>query len=193
MKSKHILVVLLVLPLFLYFSPAEEESHSSSLLDYLGKVFNFVVLFGGLIYLLRKPLRSYLETRASNIQTSMKEVEEERVETENRLDQILERLKKLEEEIDGIRNEAEEEGQKRKESIIKAAQEEAEKIKHFAHQEIDAFSRAKVRELKARTAELATSMASANLKEKMTEERQSQMIDSSIAKLEDLYEKQNSR
>ena len=192
MEKRKVLVILAVLPFFLFLSPSEEESHSPSILGYVGKVVNFLVLFGGLIFLLRKPLREFLEKKAEGIRTAMKEAEEERKETADRLSQTLTRLQELGKEMEEIRRQAEEDGRKRKESIINAAHEEAERIKHFACQEIDLYSKTKIRELRAMTAEWATSLAKARLEEKMTPERQNSLIDSSIDKLEDLYEKQNS-
>ena len=73
-------------------------------------------------------------------------------------------------------------------SHFQATEQEAEKIKQFARQEIEMFHKAKVRELRVRTAELATALAKASLEEKMTPERQVLLIDQSIAKIEDLYE-----
>ena len=190
MKTQNkVLFILLLLPFSLFFSPVEEESHASPLVGYLGKVLNFLVLFGGLGFLLRKPLLSFLERRRQYIDTTIKKVKKERLETEKRYKDSLDRLQKLQEELEEIRKAAEEEGQKRKESILQTAEKESEKIKNFACQEIELFYQTKVRELKAHTAELAAELAKANIKAKMTPERQSLFIDLSIDKLEDFYDK----
>ncbi len=150
---------------------------------------NFLVLFGGLGFLLRKPLLSFLERRGQDINTTIKEAKKEREETEKKYKHVLGRLQKLKEELEEIRKGAEEEGQNRKESILQTAEKEAERIKNFARQEIEMFYQTKVRELKAQTAELATELAKANIRAKMTPERQSLLIDLSIDKLEDFYDK----
>jgi F-type H+-transporting ATPase subunit b len=188
-RENKVLIILLLLPFFLFFSPEEEESHASPLVGYLGKVLNFLVLFGGLGFLLRKPLMSFLENRGQDIDTTIKEAKKEREETEKKYKHALDRLEKLKEELEKIRKDAEEEGQKRKKSILQAAEKEAERIKNFARQEIEMFFQTKVSELKTQTAELATGLAIVNIKAKMTPERQSLLIDSSIEKLEDFYEK----
>ena len=188
-KENKVLIILLLLPFFLFLSPDDEKSHASSLVGYLGKVLNFLVLFGGLGFLLRKPLLSFLERRGRDINTKIKEVKKERLETEKRHKDSLDRLQKLKGELEDIRRDAEESGQKRKESILQTAEKEAEKIKDFARQEIEMFTQTKVRELKAYTTELATELAKSNIKEKMTPERQSLLIDLSIDKLEDFYGK----
>ncbi len=190
MKTQNkVLIILLLLPFFLFFSPEEEESHTSPLVGYLGKVLNFLVLFGGLGFLLRKPLKSFLERRGQDINTTIKEAKKEREETEKKYKHALDRLQKLKEELEEIRKDAEEEGQKRKDSILQMAEKEAGRIKNFARQEIEMFYQTKVRELKAQTVELATRLAKTNIKAKMTPERQSLLIDSSIDKLEDFYDK----
>ncbi|MGD2294876.1 MAG: ATP synthase F0 subunit B [Candidatus Aminicenantes bacterium] len=187
--KKNPLVVLLVLPLFFFFSLEEEEPHGTPVLDYVGKVINFLILFGGLGYLLRKPLRRFLEQREQDIDSTMKEAERERQEAEERSGQALDRLQRLEKEIEEIRKDAEEEGRRRKEKVVQAAEKEAERIKHFTNQEISMYYSAKVTELKATAAEQATALAKKNLEKRMTPEKQDYLIDLSIAKLEDLYER----
>jgi F-type H+-transporting ATPase subunit b len=192
--QNKVLILLLLLPFFLFFSAntntdTEEESHSSALVGYLGKVLNFLVLFGSLGFFLRKPLKKFLEGRGKDIDSTIKEAKKEREDTEKKHKHSLDRLQKLKEELEEIRKEAEEEGKKRKESILLAAEKETERIKNFSRQEIEMFYQIKIRELKAQTAELATELAKTNIKAKMTPERQSLLIDSSIEKLEDFYGK----
>jgi len=189
-KENKVLIILLMLPFFLFFSMnTEEESHTSPLVGYLGKVVNFLVLFGSLGFFLRKPLKSFLEGRGRDIDSSIKEAKKEQEETEKKYKQSVDRLQKLKEEFEEIRKAAEEEGQKRKEAIIRTSEKEAEKIKDFSRQEIEMFYQTKVRELKAYTAKLATELAQRNIKAKMTPERHSLLIDLSIAKLEDFHGK----
>jgi len=190
MKTQNkVLLILLLLPFFLFLSPEEEESHVSPLIGYLGKVLNFLILFGGLAYLLRKPLLSFLERRGQEIDATIKEVKQERLETEERHKDALDRLQKLKGELEEIRKDAEKEGQIRKESILQAAETETERIKNFARQEIEMYFQTKVRELKVQTAELATELAKTNIEEKMTPEKQALLIDLSIEKLEEFYDK----
>ena len=123
------------------------------------------------------------------IQKEVERLKKEQEETEKKYKHALDRLQKLQEELEEIRKAAQEEGQKKKEYILQTAEKEAEKIKDFTRQEIEMFTKTKVRELKAHTAELATELAESNIKAKMTPERQSLLIDLSIDKLEDFYGK----
>jgi F-type H+-transporting ATPase subunit b len=184
-----VLLVLLVLPLFLGMAAGEEEEHSPSPSGFIGKVFNFLVLFGGLYILLRKPLGAYLEQRARDIDSAIGEAKKDREDMEALLNQSSERLSKLDEEIERMRTEAREEADRKKEQIQKAAERESEKIREWNSQEIDMLYRLKIKELKTKAAELATALAERSLEDKMTPEKHSLFVDSSIKKIEKFYEK----
>jgi len=191
MARKKILLMLLLLP-FLVFMASAEEEHSSGLVDFLGKTVNFILLFGGLTYLLYKPIRSFLEKRRRDIQSSLKEAEDSRAEAERRLKEIEARLAGLQEEIERIKEEGKAEGRRAKERTLQLAQKEAERIKNFATQEIDSIIRSGIRELKEYTAELATALAEEQIKRKMSPEVQAALIDKSIERLDKLYEESGS-
>jgi len=187
-QKKHVLLILLLMPLLLSMSPAE-ETHSSNSIEFIGKVVNFVLLFGTLIYVLRKPIRNFLQQRAQNIERTIKEAEDSKLDAEKTLKEGKTRLETLAEEIEKIKAKAEEQGRAEKERIKQAARREVARIKHFAKQEIEMLSIAGVKDLKEYTAELATALAQERIQRKMTPEIQSFLIDKSIKKLERLYEK----
>jgi len=191
MGRKKILIVILLLPFFVFMSP-EEEEHSSGLIDFLGKTVNFIILFGGLTYLLHKPIRSFLEKRAQDIQSSLKEAADSRKDAEQKLKEIERRLAGLEKEIEIVMKEAENEGRREKEETLQRAQRETERIKYFAKQEIDAIIRSRIRELREYSAALATALAEERIKRKMSPELQSLLINRSIERLDKLDEKPNS-
>jgi F-type H+-transporting ATPase subunit b len=188
--KKQILLVLLLVPFFIFMAP--EEEHSSNFMEFLGKAVNFIVLIGALVYFLSKPLRSMLEKRAAGIKHSMKEAEDSRKEAEERLKEVKKRLSGLEDEIAKIQKEAEVEGQREKERIQKLARQEGEKLKLFARQEIEMYTNASIKELREYTAELATRLAQERIMKKLTPETQSSLLDKSIEKFEKLYEKSGS-
>lgn len=191
MTRKNILFVLLLLP-FLVFMATEEAEHSSGLVDFLGKTVNFILLFGGLTYLLYKPIKSFLEKRGQDIQSSLKKAEDSREEAERRLKEVEARLTGLQEEMKRIKEEGEAEGRKAKERTLQIAQKDSERIKHFASQEIDSIIRSGIRELKEYAAELATALAEEEIRRKMSPKLQSALIDKSIERLDKLYEKSDS-
>jgi F-type H+-transporting ATPase subunit b len=188
---KHIILVLGVLPLFIFAAHAEAD-HSSNSLAFVGKVVNFFVLFGGLAYLLRKPLKKFLKGRTQGIERSIDEARMSRREADKKLQEAETRLEKIADEIEKIKKEAETEGLREKEKIAQAAQLEAERIRELARHEVEMLTQMSTKKLKQYTAELATSLASEKIEKTITPADQSALIDKSIEKLEKLYEKSGS-
>lgn len=191
MDRYKIILVVFILPALVFMAP-DEEGHSSGLVDFIGKAVNFVILFGGLAYLLHKPIRSFLEKRAREIEVSLEKTEQSKKEAERMQKEIEARLAGLEDEIRKILEEAESEGRRNKEKTLKLAQQERERIKHFSRQEIDAVIRSGVRDLRKHVAFLATALAEEKIKKKMSPETQSLLIEKSIERLGQLDEKSDS-
>jgi F-type H+-transporting ATPase subunit b len=190
-RKTQILIILAIVPFFLFFTAAEEKAHASNSSDFLGKVVNFIVLFGGLSYFLYKPLLSYLEKKSSDVRQSLEDAEVSRREAERKLQEATQRLSRLEEEVTKIKMEAELEGGREKERIKVLAQQEAERLRRFAQLEIEMQVKAGIQELKEYTAELAASLALGRIRRKLTPEDHSLLIDKSLERLAKLYEKSN--
>lgn len=178
--------------LVLFQTAQAEEEHSSHSMEFLGKALNFIVLFGGLAYVLYRPLRNFLQARVQKIELTLKESESSWKEAERKLSQVKERLSRIEEEIAQIKKEGKVEGQKERERVIERTLQEAERLRRYAQEEIEMLTRTGVRELKEHAAELATSFARERIERKMTPETASELIDKSIEKMESLYEKSDS-
>ena len=184
--------LILLLPQFLGFSPAE-GSHVSPLTDLLGKTVNFIILFGGLGFLLAKPLRRFLAEIGLSVEKTIQETERAKTDSEARLESLKERMLSLEQEVRKIKGEGDEAGQREKERVLALARQESEKIKSFAAQEVEALSQSARAELKGHAAETAVSLARANIERRLTPELHSHLIDESIHRLEALYEKPHPR
>jgi F-type H+-transporting ATPase subunit b len=168
---------------------AEEASHPSGSSDFLGKVINFVVLFGGLGYILYKPARNFLIKWSQDIRTSLDAAREARTNAEKKLGDAQQRTAALEGEVVRMKIEAEAEGLREKERIKALAEKEAERIRSFAEQEMSLDLKAGIQELTEYTAGLASSLAEARIKAKMTDALQSGLIDKSIERLAELNER----
>ena len=185
--NKFILIILLVLPLFLYMS-AEEEHNGSNPWEFVGKVVNFFALFGGLTYLLYKPVRAFLENRSREIKNTIKMTGESRDKAESELEAVQARLLELADEASKIRTESEAAGQQEQQEILNWAKQETERLKALTRQEIELLSRIGIRELKAYTVGLAAEKARAEINRKITDKDHSFLIDKSIEKLGKLHE-----
>jgi len=192
MKGKTSLVlVFLVLP-FLLFMSVEEEHQNSNTMAFIAKVVNFLILFGGLAYLLRKPIKKFLEDRAVQIDTTIRDVEESRHGAEIDLEKTEKRVNELSQEVEELREKAGLEGEKEKERIIRAAKVEGERMKEAAQQEIELISKAGIKGLKEFAMSLASAEALERIEKQLTPEKHTRLIDDAIERLEILYEKSSS-
>lgn len=165
----------------------EHETHGDGA-GFLAKVLNFLVLFGGLFILLRKPIGKMLGQRAEDIRTSMAEAEESHKNAQEKLEQGQRRLDEMAVEVLRIKEEAEEAGRRDNEEILGAARQEVERIKKFAAQEINQLSQGGMKELKSFAAETATELARENIKKRIKSSDQARLIDEAIERLDSLLE-----
>ena len=186
--KKRIWIILLVLPFFLFMS-TEEGQHKEDSMAFVGKVVNFVILFGGLTFLLYKPARNFLAERGKTIEQAIKEAGSNRQEAEAKLRKTQVRLKELEVETALMGKEAESEGRAEEERIIKLARQEMGRLKHLARQEIELILNLGTKELKEYAAGLAMRQAEKSIIEKIKNKDHKLLIDKSIERLEDIHEK----
>lgn len=192
MPRKPFAVVLLVLPLLLFMSP-EEGAKTSATMDFAGKAINFLILFGGLALVLRKPLAAMLSKRSFDIQETIRLADESETEAGKKHKESEARLSELDEEIRRMMITAEAVAESERDRIARLAVEESQRIRRFAEQEIDQQVRGAVQELKAYAAEEATSLARERIRKKLSPADQSVLIDKSIGRLFELHEKSGSR
>ena len=189
MTTRHrIALILIILPLFLFMS-SEEEHHAANPMEFVGKVVNFLVLLGGLVYLLYRPAKKFLEERAVTIDRSLRDARESRGEAESTLEESRRRLHELSREISQMDEDALAAGQEERDQIIVQANEAAARIKDQTQLEIDMLSRASVKELKEYAVAMAAEQAMVRIREKLTDRDHAQLIDKSIERLEKLHEK----
>jgi len=121
----------------------------------LGKVLNSVLLFGGLILLLRKPLIQMLSRKSAGIRSDIVEREKILAATEVRLEEIRRRLARVASEVEGIKGGAEAAGRDELARLEAAGRREAERIIALSEEEIRQRIGAAVRGVRARIADLA--------------------------------------
>jgi F-type H+-transporting ATPase subunit b len=162
-------------------------------MDFLGKVVNFLLLFGGLFFVLRKPVGALLVKRTEDVGTGLRKAETDRTDAEARAEGSRAKLAGLGAEVDALKSAAEEEGRRETERIARAARDEAERLKKLTRQELDEQVRRSVRELKAYAAARATELARERIIRKLTPDRQAALIERSIDSLARLHEEPGPR
>jgi F-type H+-transporting ATPase subunit b len=191
-SRRALLTVLLVLPLFLAMS-AEEGGHVSGTMDFLGKVVNSLVLFGGLTFLLRKPLKAILAKRTTDVRESIHRAATGRSEAEENAATAKTKLDALAAEVARLKAEAAAEARRESGRIASAAVDEAERFKKFTRQELEEQTRRGVGELKAYAAARAAAVARERIRRRLTPEVQAALIDKSIDRLAKIHEKPGPR
>lgn len=149
------------------------------------------MLLGGLVYLLRNPLRNFLQARTKSLEDALRETKNSRVEAEKRLQDVENRLERIDREIEQIQRQAETEGHAVEKRILQDAKAGANRLKLLSQREIERLTQAGIRQIRQYAAELATALALQRIQRRINKEDQSLLIDRSIERLEKLYEKSN--
>ena len=144
---------------------------------------NFIVLFGGLGYLLRKPMAEFFETRRKEIGSGLQRAQEAQATAQARMNDIEQRLARLSTEIAALRAEAEKESLVEREKIITDAKREVDRVIEQSRQEIDRVARSLEREIKETIADAVIDRAGKTLRTEMTQDDQKRVIVRFIKKL----------
>jgi F-type H+-transporting ATPase subunit b len=186
------ILVLFAVP-FLLFMSVEEGRQVSATMDFLGKLVNFLILFGGLALVMRKPLKAMLAKRSADIGGAIRQAEEDRAGAEAKAGESRAKMSGLEEEIRRLKTAAEQEGRRETERIARTAAEEAERLKKFTRQELEEQVRRGVHELRTYAAARATDLARERIRKRLTPELQAVLIEKSIDRLSRINEKSGHR
>jgi len=161
-------------------SPAAEthpkEHHAESPLTAVWKWLNFLILFGGLGWYLRRPLREFLDSRARAIEEGLASARQAKELSSTKLSEIETRLARLDQEIIHLKEQASREAEDERTRILESAKLEAQKILDLARREIDGLQKSARLELKAHLASLAVKLAEERLQRSVGSEENKKII-----------------
>ena len=163
---------------------AAGDDHGSPL-SIVWKWGNFLLLFGGLAYYLRRPLREFLQTRARGIEEGLANGKRAQEEAGAKMSAIEARLARLDEEIDGLRQQAARESEEDRSRIVDNSNAEAEKVVAVARREIEGLQRTARMELKAHVARLAVDLAEERLQKDLEPSQNQRIISRFVRSLKD--------
>jgi F-type H+-transporting ATPase subunit b len=152
------------------------EHHKESPLAIVWKWGNFLILFGGLGWYLRKPLREFLDSRSKAIGEGLASGRMAKEEAFHMLSEIETRLARLDKEIKNLKDQALLEAEEEKARILAGAGAEADKILDLAKREIEGLKKSAHLELEGYVAELAVKLAEERLRASLTPEENKKMI-----------------
>ncbi|MFQ5724468.1 MAG: hypothetical protein ACE5G6_08235 [Terriglobia bacterium] len=174
-----LVALLLAAPLAAATEPGEDTE--GGMKELIFKWLNFILVFGALGYLLRKPMKQFFADQRASIRGAIEEARQAQERSQARLREIEQRLARLDQEIEGMRKEAAHNAAAERERIRQAAQREAERILGTTRAEIDSAGRAARLELRAYAARLAVSLAGERLQRQLTPEIHAALFRASLA------------
>lgn len=151
-----------------------------------GRIFNFLILFSAIFWLIRRFMIPALKERTRQISDSLEEAEKARMDAMKKLSDLEYKIKKLEQESAAMRSDAEREGGKIAEQMIAEAKQSAARILEKAKAEIENETVKAKDRLKRETAELSIRLARELLEKELRETDHKLIVDGYMGKLKNL-------
>ena len=177
-RSKYLFSIpLLYILLSPAFASTGEGGHNSSWLDLLWRVMNFGILLVLLYILLKKfRLKEVLSRRSEGIAKAMKDAEEAKEIARKGLEEIQNRLRQKDKEIEAIINTARIDGEMEKVSLTQEGERIGEGIIRQARENIDQEVRKAKDSLRKEVVNLALELAEGNIKKNLKREDQEKIL-----------------
>jgi F-type H+-transporting ATPase subunit b len=153
-------------------------------MDLVYRLMNFVVMAVVLVVLLRKPLKSALSGRIEQIKSELAELEAKKAAAQAELADVSKRVADARGEREAIVAEFTAQGEREKAKILDAAQALAVRIKAQAQFTIEQETAAAKADLRREVAELSASLAEDLLKQKITADDQTRLVEEYLAKVQ---------
>lgn len=166
----------------------EGEHHEESLFSFLSRIVNFLILAGGLFYLLRSPLAGYLNTRAEQIKADLVQAGQTRESASAELKQIEERMRALPAEVEALKARGKQEVAAEQQRIHAAAAAERERLLDQARREVDQQLQGARRALKQEVAELAVGIARLRVTHEITDQDRARLLDRYVSQVKAAHE-----
>ena len=177
-----VLILMALMPVALPAQTAEEpspegaatEEHAAgdhdegAIPDPIERWFNFLVLFGGLGLLLRKPASAFFESRRSTIQGGLDRARAAQRDAEVRMSDITGRLSRFHAEVKQLEADADASARAEHERIVTDAQTEVDRTIDQSRAEVERLARELAREIRARLADQVVARAEQQLQSRMT-------------------------
>lgn len=155
---------------------ADEGGASAAVFTERFKWINFAIVLAALIWLFGKVLPPKFRANAESISSTITKAQAAKAEADRKLRDAEQRLARLEEEVRGLREQAQKDAAAEAERIRALAKSDAEKVAISAKAEIEAAERAARIELKTLAAKLAVDGAEALLAKRLTPQTQDALI-----------------
>lgn len=160
-------------------SHGKAEGHGSE----LWKWANFVLLAGGLGFLIYKNAGPFFRNRTDEIRQGIDQATKMKADADARYASMEQRLASLDKEIDSIRRHSCDEAAAEAARIRKETERELAKIQEQAQRDIESAAKTARQELRAYSAGLAVDLAKQRIRERMTAQDQDALVKSLVGDL----------
>jgi F-type H+-transporting ATPase subunit b len=160
-----------------------EAEHSESPWAAIARLFNFALLAGGLVYLLRSPLIGYLTQRGIQVRAELTKAAALRKEASAQLARVEAKMQAMPGEIEALKRRGVEEIAAEEARIGALAESERRRLLAQAKREIESQLRLAQRELKKRAGELAVEVATARVKRTITDRDHARLVDQYVSQV----------
>lgn len=143
----------------------------------VARLFNFALLAGILIYLLRSPFGAFLENRRVQIRKQLTDAAATKAAAQQQLALIEQKMTVLPSELDALKRRGSAEIAAEEARIREAAEIERQRMLESARREIGRRAQSVERRLVQRTGELAVAVATERVKRTITDEDQRRLVD----------------
>lgn len=163
---------------------AEEAAHGGEWKEWLWKIVNFSILVFILVKFLGKPLKTFLKQRTELIEKTLKEAKEAKELAETALVDIENKLKLKDKEVEEILAQARQSAKKERDALIQQGEHMKDKILEQAKNNIDYELKLARNSIKAEAIEVSMELAEKKIKEKLSGDKQAQLLEESLARIE---------
>lgn len=163
---------------------AEHGAHGAFNWFQLGSMFfNFVVFFGFLAFVLRKPLAAFLVARREKMAEQLRDAQSKQAAAEKRLSEYAARLANLEEEVRRVVQAFEAEGRAEAERLRVEGERAMERLKREVDFTLRQESLKAIKEIRAAGVDATLGMAESLISERITDADRRRLTDDYIKKL----------
>ncbi len=164
-------------------SGGEGGSHGLNWGDLLIRTVNFTLLAALVYKLLKKPIVTYFSSRRENIRKLLEELDQKREEAERRCAEYKAKLAVLDKEAEKILQEYIAQGEQEKAKILEAAERQARYIREQARLAVQQEVKAAKNELREEVAELTVKAAEDILRQRMDMGDQERLVEEFMVKV----------
>jgi len=163
-------------------APAD-QTHGESIWAQVGKLVNFAILLGTVVYFARKPLADYLATRRAQVRSDLVTAEEMKTSAAAQIADIDAKLQALPAELEALKARGQQEIAAEEQRIRQLAEAERARLLEQASREIEQRTRLARRELVEHAASLAVGVAQKKISAQITDADQARLVDRYVAEV----------